>query len=78
MLHLSPSASALRCCCRCLRHIARRTVFFFATLLRSSQNLHNSMLARIVRAPITFFDATPVGRVINRFSNDVGEKDPID
>jgi len=43
--------------------------------LEGSYKLHNDMLARVVRAPIAFFDRTPVGDIINRFSKDMDELD---
>ena len=33
--------------------------------------LHRDMLYRILRSPMTFFDTTPIGRVVNRFARDV-------
>ncbi len=33
------------------------------------------MIERIAAAPIAFFDVTPLGRVINRFSNDMSKVD---
>lgn len=42
---------------------------------RVSMQLHESMLKSILHAPLTFFDLTPVGRIINRFSKDVGIMD---
>ncbi|KAL7749460.1 Transporter of the ATP-binding cassette (ABC) [Sorochytrium milnesiophthora] len=43
--------------------------------MRGGVNLHNRMLARVLAAPVAFFDKTPVGRLTNRFSNDVGSLD---
>ncbi|XP_070397324.1 ATP-binding cassette sub-family C member 2-like isoform X2 [Dermacentor albipictus] len=36
-----------------------------------SRSLHNDMLSHLVQSPVSFFDATPRGRVLNRFSTDV-------
>ncbi|KAI8821981.1 ABC transporter type 1, transmembrane domain-containing protein [Fimicolochytrium jonesii] len=38
--------------------------------LKASKRLHNAMLTSILRAPIRFFDITPLGRILNRFSRD--------
>jgi ABC-type multidrug transport system fused ATPase/permease subunit len=35
------------------------------------------MLRKIIRAPIRFFDKTPVGSILNRFSNDLGQLDKV-
>lgn len=35
------------------------------------------MLNSILRAPMLFFDTNPTGRVINRFSKDIGDIDRI-
>lgn len=35
----------------------------------------NSMLERMLRAPIGFFDVTPSGRIINRFTGDINTAD---
>ena len=44
-------------------------------LLKGSSRLHEKMLKRVMRCPISFFDSTPAGRVINRFSKDMDELD---
>jgi ATP-binding cassette subfamily C (CFTR/MRP) protein 1 len=36
--------------------------------LRASTRLHNQILQAIIKCPMSFFDATPLGRVLNRFS----------
>ena len=43
--------------------------------VRASRNLHHKALSKILTAPTSFFDATPIGRIINRFSKD---QDSID
>lgn len=39
--------------------------------LLAAKKLHNSMLHRVLRCPMKFFDKTPTGRIISRFSKDI-------
>ncbi|CAG0897047.1 unnamed protein product [Darwinula stevensoni] len=54
-----------------------RTVLFFYICMNSSINLHSCMFKSVLRAPVAFFDNNPVGRILNRFSNDVGASDDM-
>ncbi|XP_049277102.1 multidrug resistance-associated protein 1 isoform X2 [Anopheles funestus] len=52
------------------------TLFLYVGALEASRTLHKTLLRRILRAPLTsFFDITPVGRVLNRFSKDIDTTD---
>lgn len=41
--------------------------------MRASSRLHDQLFNRVMRTPVSFFDATPLGRIINRFSRDMDE-----
>lgn len=47
-----------------------REILFSLVGLWASNNLHKHALERVIHAPTQFFDTTPVGRIINRFSKD--------
>ncbi|WAQ87113.1 hypothetical protein PtA15_8A14 [Puccinia triticina] len=44
---------------------------FSICAVRSAKVLHDQMFAKVLRAPMSFFDTTPVGTILNRFSRDV-------
>ncbi|KAI9627538.1 hypothetical protein H4Q26_017322 [Puccinia striiformis f. sp. tritici PST-130] len=44
---------------------------FSVCAVRSAKVLHDQMFAKVLRAPMSFFDTTPVGTILNRFSRDV-------
>lgn len=46
--------------------------------LAAARGLHAALLSGVLRAPsIGFFDCTPVGRVLNRFSKDIDVLDNV-
>ncbi|KAK3745608.1 hypothetical protein QZH41_003626 [Actinostola sp. cb2023] len=51
------------------------TILMFAALLRSSEKLHDKMTLTVLKSPVLFFDTNPVGRIMNRFSKDIGAMD---
>ena len=38
--------------------------------INSARSLHDELLTNLLRVPMSFFDTTPVGRILNRFSKD--------
>ena len=54
-----------------------RAYAFFLVVLRSSENLHNNMVTALLKAPVFFFDSNPTGRILNRFSKDIGCMDEV-
>ena len=54
-----------------------RAYGFLLVSLRCSERLHDKMVLAILQAPVLFFDSNPVGRILNRFSKDVGCLDEL-
>ncbi|CAH0600445.1 unnamed protein product [Chrysodeixis includens] len=54
-----------------------RSFMFFTMAMRASTRLHNNMFASITRAPMRFFHVNPSGRILNRFSKDMGAVDEV-
>ena len=50
----------------------RTTINFFLDL---NTKMHKHMLAKIAKTFTSFFDETPIGTILNRFSNDIGSLD---
>ncbi|CAB3223737.1 unnamed protein product [Arctia plantaginis] len=61
--------------------LAQAIMSLFSDLLpylacwRAAKILHETLLNNILRAPLQFFEVTPVGRVLSRFSKDVDSVD---
>jgi len=50
---------------------------FYLAVLKASENLHDEMTKAVIEAPVLFFDTNPVGRILNRFSKDIGIVDDL-
>lgn len=54
-----------------------RSVWYLTSALQASKDLHETMLRSVLHAPMSFFDTTPIGRIISRFSRDVNAVDQL-
>ncbi|XP_053167888.1 ATP-binding cassette sub-family C member 4 isoform X2 [Hemicordylus capensis] len=54
-----------------------RSLLVFQVLVNAAQTLHNKMFQSILSAPVLFFDRNPIGRILNRFSKDIGHLDDL-
>uniref|UniRef100_A0A6P7HIL0 Probable multidrug resistance-associated protein lethal(2)03659 n=1 Tax=Diabrotica virgifera virgifera TaxID=50390 RepID=A0A6P7HIL0_DIAVI len=54
-----------------------RAFFFYKLAMCSSKKLHASMFDNIITARMRFFDTNPGGRILNRFSKDMGCVDEL-
>ncbi|KAF5303190.1 hypothetical protein FQA39_LY10103 [Lamprigera yunnana] len=51
------------------------TILFFYFIMRISINLHDTIFKKISHATMKFFNDNPTGRILNRFSKDLGTID---
>lgn len=52
-----------------------RSIAFYHVCIAASQNLHDSMFHGIISTTMQFFNYNPLGRIMNRFSKDMGSTD---
>lgn len=53
----------------------RTIVLWVYCSVRASVTLHDRLAKAVIRSPMSFFETTPIGRVMNRFSTDVNRLD---
>ncbi|XP_050516933.1 probable multidrug resistance-associated protein lethal(2)03659 [Diabrotica virgifera virgifera] len=54
-----------------------RSSSFYAWSITASTKMHNTMFENIVYSPMRFFTINPSGRILNRFSKDIGALDEV-
>ncbi|CAG9783021.1 unnamed protein product [Diatraea saccharalis] len=54
-----------------------RILTFVFTTMRASQNIHDKIFNNLIQAVKRFFDTSPSGRALNRFSKDLGAVDEL-
>ncbi|KPI96267.1 putative multidrug resistance-associated protein lethal(2)03659 [Papilio xuthus] len=59
----------------CIVFTWNKLVVFYNTCIKASINLHDSMFRGVSNAPMWFFHHNPSGRILNRFSKDIGQVD---
>jgi len=47
----------------------------FICAIKASERLHSNAMFGVLRSPLSFFDKTPIGRILNRFSKDISSVD---
>ena len=52
-----------------------KSMFFMVFLTVASRNLHDYIFDKIIKAKMEFYNLNPSGRILNRFSKDIGNID---
>ncbi|XP_043261450.1 uncharacterized protein LOC122402590 [Colletes gigas] len=63
------------CMLSCIMTVFARNIFFMKVCTIANQNLHNKMFSNVLQTTLSFFHSNPSGRILNRFSKDVGAMD---
>lgn len=57
--------------------VVQTLILWIFCSIEASRKLHERMAFAIFRSPMTFFETTPAGRILNRFSSDVYRIDEV-
>ncbi|XP_008210078.1 multidrug resistance-associated protein 4 isoform X1 [Nasonia vitripennis] len=48
------------------------SLFYYKICMTASRKLHNQMFSCLLKSPMRFYEINPSGRILNRFSKDIG------
>ncbi|XP_046426049.1 ATP-binding cassette sub-family C member 4-like isoform X3 [Neodiprion fabricii] len=65
------------CIAGCTITVVLSNILFVRISMNASRNIHNAMFSNILEATMRFFNTNPSGRILNRFSKDVGAMDEM-
>lgn len=57
--------------------VVQTLILWIFCSIEASRKLHERMANAIFRSPMSFFDTTPTGRILNRFSSDIYKVDEV-
>lgn len=57
--------------------VCQTLILWIFCSIEASRKLHERMAKAIFRSPMSFFDTTPAGRILNRFSSDIYRVDEV-
>ncbi|KAF6818092.1 ABC metal ion transporter [Colletotrichum musicola] len=57
--------------------VVQTLILWIFCSIEASRKLHEMMANAIFRSPMSFFDTTPTGRILNRFSSDIYRVDEV-
>lgn len=60
-----------------LLSVCQTLILWIFCSIEASRKLHERMAKAIFRSPMSFFDTTPAGRILNRFSSDIYRVDEV-
>ncbi|CAL9730528.1 metal resistance protein Ycf1p [Monosporozyma unispora] len=60
-----------------LSTLVQTVILWVFCTIHGSKYLHGVMTNAMFRAPMSFFETTPIGRILNRFSNDIYKVDTL-
>ncbi|CAH2056118.1 unnamed protein product, partial [Iphiclides podalirius] len=61
----------------CIIFTWNKLIMFYNTCIKASISLHDTMFRGVTNAPMWFFHHNPSGRILNRFSKDMGQVDSL-